>query len=158
MTLSEKFVGTWKLLEFKTVESDTNVIYPMGKNPEGYIIYTPDGYMSVCLMMQDRPKLELSMQELLEYKSMKFSKLIKNLFKYIKATLRYFEASRNYVSYAGTYEIQDNKVIHHLIASLIPDWVGIDLERTFEFIEDRLILSPPNMGNVSSALTWQRIR
>ncbi|MEM1171408.1 MAG: lipocalin-like domain-containing protein [Cyanobacteria bacterium P01_H01_bin.35] len=156
MTSPDKFVGTWKLLEFKTIDSG-KTIYSMGENPEGYIIYTPDGHVSVCFMMRDRPKLGLSMLEMQELKNIKFGNLIKKFFKYLKATLSYFKASRNYVSYAGTYEIQDNQVVHHLTVSLIPDWVGIDLVRTFEFLEDRLILSPPVMGNVSSALTWQRI-
>ncbi len=154
----DQFVGIWKLLEFKSVESDGKVIYPMGKDPQGYLIYTQNGYVSVSFMKSDRPTMSLSPTEVQELKNLKLGlNLITKLPKFLKATLSYFKASRNYVSYAGTYEIKNNQIIHHLEVSLIPDWVNTDLIRYFEFIEDKLILSPPLMGGVSSALTWQRV-
>ncbi|MDJ1175524.1 lipocalin-like domain-containing protein [Roseofilum capinflatum] len=158
MATQEQFVGTWKLLEFKSIDSEQNEIYPMGKNPTGYIMYLPNGYMSVSFMMSDRATMDLTPEEVQDLKNIKPGlKLIQKLPKFIKATLRYFKASRNYVSYAGTYEIKDQQVIHHLDVSLIPDWVNTDLIRNFEFVDDKLILSPPVMGGVSSALTWQRV-
>lgn len=158
MATKDQFVGTWKLLEFKSVDSEQKNIYPMGKDPQGYLIYTAEGYMSVSFMMSDRATMDLTPEEVQDLKNLKPGlKLIQQLPKFIKATLRYFKASRNYVSYSGTYEIQDQQVIHHLDVSLIPDWVNTDLIRNFDFLDDKLILSTPVMGGVSSSLTWQRV-
>lgn len=148
----KNLVGTWKLLE---VNSDKDV-YPLGKYPEGYLIYTADGYMSASIMKRDRDQLGLSMEEMQELSKGDIGTLVKNLFRYIKVTLRYFQAAKSYGTYTGSYEIQDNKVIHHVKVSLIPDWVGTDLERIFEFSGDRLILRE-QIDDVSYAIIWQRV-
>jgi len=70
------------------------------------------------------------------------------------------EAARTYVAYCGQYEIKDNTVIHHIQASLFPNWVGTDQERFFEFKDDRLTLSTPLIpigGKEQRAyLIWKR--
>ncbi|NEQ77699.1 MAG: lipocalin-like domain-containing protein [Okeania sp. SIO2C9] len=147
------FVGTWKLVE---VSSDKNV-YPWGEHPEGYLIYTADGYMSASIMRSDRCQLGLSLEEMQELSKGGIRTLVKNLFGYIKGILRYFQAAKGYTAYTGSYEIQDNKVIHHVKVSLIPDWVGTVQERTFKFLGDKLILTAPPVGDVSYVLTWQRV-
>ena len=151
-------VGTWKLLEFKTIDARGETIYPMGKTPKGYAMYTQDGYVSICFMMSDRPTMDLSPEEVQDLKNLTPGlKLVKQLPKFIKATLSYFKASRNYVSYAGTYELKDNQVIHHLDVSLIPDWVNTDLIRDVKLNGNQLVLTLPVMGNVYTDLTWERV-
>jgi hypothetical protein len=70
-------------------------------------------------------------------------------------------AVQTYLSYCGKYEIQDNKVIHHIEASLFPNWVGIDQERFFEFKDNRLFLSTPPLlvsGKQQVAnLAWEHL-
>ncbi|WP_193199862.1 lipocalin-like domain-containing protein [Nostoc sp. MG11] len=150
-------VGTWKLIDFKSIDSE-KIDYPFGKSPVGYIIYTQDGYMCASIMTSDRLNLEMSIAEMQEFRNVALKpQLIVDILKYIKAILRYFQAARNYISYSGKYEIIDNRVIHHVEVSLVPDWTGTDLERTVEFSGDKLVLISPLAGNVSFHLTWQRV-
>ncbi|NEO76844.1 lipocalin-like domain-containing protein [Moorena sp. SIO4G3] len=151
----DAFVGTWKLVELKSVDKEQKISYPYGKNPVGHIIYTKEGYMSASIMMSNRLNLGLSMEEIQNGRNVSKLQLITKL-KYIKATFRYFMAARNYISYSGKYEIRDNKVIHHVEVSLIPDWTGIELERTFEFSEDILVLTASSAKN-TIYVTWQRV-
>lgn len=51
-----------------------------------------------------------------------------------------------YIAYFGTYEIQGNTVIHHVRASLVPNWVGGDQKRIIEWVGDNLELSAPPMS------------
>ncbi|WP_424102388.1 lipocalin-like domain-containing protein [Moorena producens] len=113
----DAFVGTWKLIELKSVDKEQKISYPYGKNPVGHIIYTKEGYMSASIMMSNRLNLGLSMEEIQNGRNVSKLQLITNILKYIKATFRYFMAARNYVSYSGKYEIRDNKVIHHVEVS-----------------------------------------
>ncbi|NEO13878.1 MULTISPECIES: lipocalin-like domain-containing protein [unclassified Moorena] len=152
----DAFVGTWKLAELKSVDKEQKISYPYGKNPVGHIIYTKEGYMSASIMMSNRLNLGLSMEEIQNLRNVSKLQLITNILKYIKVTFRYFMAARNYISYSGKYEIRDNKVIHHVEVSLIPDWTGIDLERNFELSEDILVLTASSVGN-TFYLTWQRV-
>ena len=153
----DNLVGTWKLVDFYTVDSEKKVGYPFGKNPTGYLVYTEDGYMSVSIMTTNRPLLGLSVEEMQDLKNVKLGlQLIANLGKYIQASLRYFSAGRNYLSYSGKYEIRDSTVIHHLEVSLVPDWVGLDFERNVEFSEGQIILT--NMvRDTSFNLTWKLV-
>ncbi len=153
----DNLVGTWKLADFYTVDGKKQIGYPFGKNPTGYLVYTEDGYMSVSIMTTDRPLLGLSVEEMQDLKNAKLGlQLIANLGRYIKASLRYFSAGRNYLSYSGKYEIRDSTVIHHLEVSLVPDWVGLDFERNVEFSEGQIILT--NMvRDTSFNLTWKLV-
>ncbi|OZH54432.1 hypothetical protein AFK68_11010 [Hydrocoleum sp. CS-953] len=153
----DNLVGTWKLADFYTVDGKQKIDYPYGKNPTGYLVYTENGYVSVTIMTTDRPLLGLSMEEMQELKDVKLGlKLIANLGKSIKASLRYFSAARNYLSYSGKYELRDSTVIHHVEVSVIPDWVGVDLERNVEFSEGKIILSN-NIKDVFFSVTWKLV-
>ena len=152
----DTLVGIWKLVELKSIDKEQKISYPYGQNPGGQIIYTQEGYMSASIMMSNRLNLELSLEEIQNAKNVSKLKLITNIPKFIKATLRYFQAAKNYTSYSGKYEIRDNKVIHHVEVSLIPDWIGVDLERTFELSEDILVLTASSMDN-NLCITWQRV-
>jgi hypothetical protein len=52
-------------------------------------------------------------------------------------------AADTYFSYCGKYEIRGEKVVHHIEASLYPNWTGEDQERFYTFDGDQLILSTP---------------
>ncbi len=152
----DAFVGTWKLVEMKSVDKEQKISYPYGKNPVGQIIYTQEGYMSASIMRSNRLNLGLSMEEIQNGRKVSKLELITNILKYIKAPFIYSQAAMNYISYSGKYEIRDNKVIHDVEVSLIPDMIGINLERNFELSEDILVLSKLFAGN-TFYLTWQRV-
>ena len=136
------FVGTWRLVSLEVRTSDGQVSYPRGRDVVGYIIYSGDGYMSVVIMPANRPKFvaETLREGSIEEKA---------------------AAADTYQSYCGRYEIQGEKVIHHVEASLFPNLLGVSRERAFKFDGNRLILSPPPslVGGIeqTSHLTWERV-
>ncbi len=115
-------IGTWKLASFEFRYEDGLVIYPWGQNASGFLIYTQDGYMSVVIMKADRPRF-----------------LVSDMF--AGSAEEQAQAAQTYLSYCGTYEIQGDKVIHHVEASLFPNWIGEDQIRFVDKLtKDQLVL------------------
>jgi len=93
--------------------------------------------MSVQIMRRDRPDLsstgwqEISPEE-------------------IKA------AAEGFTAFFGTYEIDESErvIIHRVEGHLLPNSVGKDLKRSFEFSGDQLILKPTENRRV----IWERIK
>ncbi|HEY9674520.1 MAG TPA: lipocalin-like domain-containing protein [Waterburya sp.] len=141
MTLQSQFVGSWRLISWENRDDSGNVSYPFGQDAIGYLIYTDDGYMSGTLMKANRP--HFAGQDILGGS--------------IEEQAR---AAQSYIHYCGKYEIQTNKVIHHIEASLFPNWVGINQERFFEFQGNQLSLSTPpllmNGKQQRGYLIWER--
>jgi hypothetical protein len=119
-----QLVGTWRLVSFEFRSPDGKVHYPVGKNPVGYLIYSGDGYMSATLMTANRTRLDAD--------------LLWAASKEEKVT-----AAGTFIAYCGRYEIKGDRVIHHVEASLFPNWVGEPQERFFKFADDQLSLTAP---------------
>ncbi len=67
-----------------------------------------------------------------------------------------------YLAYCGTYDVDDveKRVIHHVTCALLPEFVGQDIVRTYEFSGDTLTLRTTpvvvNGQERSSVLVWRR--
>ncbi len=137
------FVGTWRLLSFESRTAEGEVIYPLGRDAIGYIVYTEDGFMSVHLMAANRSKYTSG--------------------DWLRGTVaEKVAANDTYIAYCGRYEVQRSKVIHQAEASFFPNWVGTAQERFYELDGDRLVLStsPILIGGatITSRLIWERAR
>ena len=134
-------VGAWRLVSWEDRGEDGEVSHPYGRDPVGYIMYTPDGYMSVIITTANRPTFQVD--DIL-----------------VGSVEERAAAAATCVSYCGSYEVRDGKVIHHVEASLFPNWVGTAQERFYTFEGDRLTLStgPMLMGGSErrAYLTWER--
>jgi hypothetical protein len=105
-------VGTWQLTSFSSLVLDTKeTSRPYGDHPTGYIQYSPGGHMVVFLTSGElKPP----------------------------ASASYTDAERVDVhraiagAYAGTYSVEGNKVVHHILTSWRPEWIGGDQIRYFE--------------------------
>jgi hypothetical protein len=96
-------------------------------------MYQPEGHMSVVLMRPDRPKFASN-----------------NL---MEATTEEVEtAFEGYISYCGSYEVNDQErsVTHHLQLSWFPNLIGTEQKRFFEFAGDRLMLKTPPLSRTST--------
>jgi hypothetical protein len=140
---SELFVGIWRLVSYELRRADGRVTYPMGKDAVGYIMYNDIGYMSVVIMAASRPEFSAEVAQ-------------------AGTDAEKVKAFDTYLSYCGKYEVKGAKVIHRVEISFYPNWVGTDLERTFEFEGDRLTLSAPTSSRFgvqyTARLVWQRVK
>jgi len=135
-----KIIGVWKLVSHETEwqatgkrESDK------GKNPAGYVIYTPEGRMMVIITDEGReaPKTDQDRA---------------NLFKSVFA-------------YAAAYRIEGDKLINKVDVSWNPVLVGTEQTRFFKFDGDRLhIVSAwmlsirwPEKGMHRGIMTFKRV-
>ncbi len=136
------FIGTWRLLSYEVRSTDGQITYPWGQDALGYLIYNKDGYMMVAIMSGNRPKFASSdfIGGSVEEKT---------------------DAADTYISYGGRYEVKGDRVIHHIEICSYPNWTGVDQERIFEFVGDRLELQslPILYGGIQQTahLIWQRV-
>ena len=136
-------IGTWKLVSY-TSDVDGNITYPLGKDAAGQLMYDANGYMAAQITDVHRPK----------FATEDFRKL---------APEEMSAAFKGYVAYFGTYEIDEEKkaVIHHVVNSLLPNWMGTDLIRLYEFTGNRMTLRSEAMVRGSHiivlTLVWERV-
>jgi hypothetical protein len=130
---ADEFIGAWKLVSYERRTAAGDLEYPMGAHPVGRIAYDPLGRMSAQLMRADRPHFQSSPGSAEEK----------------------IAAYDGYVAYYGSYTVNpaNHTVVHHVEASLNPNWVGTDLTRSYEFSGSQLILSTAEIR-----LVWERAR
>jgi hypothetical protein len=66
------------------------------------------------------------------------------------------EATLESTAYAGTWDVRGPEVIHHVRASVDPDWVGTDLVRVYHFNADELSLTVRYPNDRYVILVWQK--
>lgn len=57
---ANRLVGVWSLVTYTDEHEDSDDIFPFGSNPQGFLIYTPDGFVSAQLMKPGRPAFHSS--------------------------------------------------------------------------------------------------
>ena len=137
----EELIGAWILERWRTIYDTGRDIFPMGKDAQGWLLYTPDGYMSAFLSRANRPAFETG------------EMLSADNHEKVRAWDSFF-------SYTGRYEIRGTEVIHHIEGSLYPNWIGDAQVRTMRLDGGRLILSTPpqktKRGVQTSEVVWRR--
>ena len=119
------------------------MIYPLGKEAKGYILYTPDGYMSAQIMRPDRPPYQAPDPS-------------------GGTDTECAQAARGYLSYSGPYHVEDDSVVvHESEISLFPNWVDGTQSRKAVLVDRRLELStitPVLFGEEerTAVLVWER--
>jgi hypothetical protein len=138
------FVGTWKLLSSEMRTSTGEVLYPLGEDCAGLLIFDAAGTLSAHLMRQGRPNFVSG-------------DLLRGTDDEIKA------AYQGYVGFWGNYEVDEAKreMTYVITGSLFPNWVGHKNLRYYEFDADRLTLRTPQFlmagTEMAGVLIWQRV-
>jgi hypothetical protein len=138
-----QLVGSWKLVSFHSQNPNGQRAYPFGQNARGRLIYEADGRMAVQLMDPNRPGFA-SDDPL------------------VTAEAEVRAAFGGYTAYYGTYSVNPNEqtIVHHIESALLPNWVGTDQQRHFEFEGKNLALKGPlTLGGVQwmVSLVWERL-
>jgi len=123
--LKQELVGTWEVV---SVVNDNNgkKSEPYGSHPMGYLMFDPNGHVSLQLMRSDIPKVASNNKNTgtdAENKAV------------VQGTLA------NY----GTYKIDEknHKALVHYIGSTYPNWNGTDQERAITITGDQMSLVDP---------------
>ncbi len=142
--MTHEIVGAWRLIATSaTAEAGAPVPAPFGTNPTGLLIYTAEGRMSATISYGERKPLSIADRVCspAEERAAAFS---------------------TFIAYAGRYTLSEDRVIHHVELSLVPNWVDIDLVRLVRFEGERMVLRTPpiSVGGVSEVveLVWERVR
>jgi hypothetical protein len=124
--LRTNLIGAWVLHSYEARSIDgSDVTYPLGVNPRGIIMYTPDGYMSAQLMRSGRPRFSGDDMQLAPEHELA-------------------AAASGYLTYAGPYSVVgDGLIAHHVEVSLLPNWIGGTQYRTAHLSGSVLELGPP---------------
>lgn len=139
------FVGSWRLVASVFWRGE-EVVYPLGERAEGRIWYDGAGNMGAQLMRRERAGLRAG-DETVEG----------------AAVLR--AAFEGYTAYFGGYVVDEGRgvVVHQVVGSLLPNWVGRELVRHYQFSADGnvLTLTTPSMGPADALmvgqLVWERL-
>lgn len=135
----DQFIGLWKLVSCELKSSSGAISYPYGEQPVGQLRYDKAGRMSALLMRPGRPTT---------YNRESLGKL---------TPAEMADVLRGFTAYYGTFDVDEatHTVHHHVQASIYPSNVGTDLNRTYEFSGNRLILVA-TVGSGVMRLVWER--
>jgi hypothetical protein len=105
-------IGTWRLVSCETHDSAGTVRQTFGERPVGYVVYTTDRHVFVQIMLSAHPGSAVTDP--------------------FSGTSEDCWLALGYAAHAGTYELLDGRVVHHLEMCLFPPYVGVELTRTLE--------------------------
>mgnify|MGYP000879996074 FL=1 len=118
---ASRLIGTWRLVEFCTVDRPGDTTYSLGRHPIGFYIYDAAGNMSLQAM-RATPLAAFTKDSV--------------------ALSGMAEVRRSYYGYFGTYTVtSDSTLVHHVRGGTIPSYIGTDQRRNFRFRGDTLSLS-----------------
>ena len=136
-----KILGIWRLVSYEVESQATREREPVvGKNPTGYILFTPEGRMMVVNTGEGRKPASTDQDR---------AELFKSL-----------------VAYTGMYRVEGDKWITKVDVAANPAWVGTEQTRFFRVDGHRLQESTPEMkwaarpekGTVRFILMYERAK
>jgi hypothetical protein len=133
--------GIWKLVSYEVeIQATGQKEFPMGKNPTGYVIFTPEERIMFILTAEGR----------------KPAKTVEERANLLSTV----------IAYAGTYRLEGDKWITRVEVAWNPDWIGTEQTRSFKVDGDRLqVLTPwrvmpnwPEKGMTRSIISFERTK
>ena len=137
-----QLLGTWKLKSFVREVAATGERYnERGEHPNGYLSYAGDGRMYAIITWDNRASphdvVATSDERIKLYGTM--------------------------ISYAGTYTVDADKVIHHVDISWNQTWTGTDQVRFYKLDGNTLTITSAPSRNFTdgregrSILVWEKV-
>jgi len=143
-TLASQLVGVWVLLSYTNQQPDHGDTHPFGPRPQGFLIYTSEGFVSAHLMKPGRAAFRSA--------------------DWHHATPEeYQDSGSGYIAYCGIYEVDEERgsVTHTPSVSLLPNLIDGRQIRFINLHDGFLTLrttgtAVPNGLSVTSRLEWKR--
>lgn len=136
--IASQLVGVWRLVSYRDEQHGHEASFPFGPKPEGFLIYTADGFVSAQLMKPGRPSFQSH-----DWHG--------------GTPDEYRRAGSGYLAYCGVYEVdEENKTVTHIPSvALVPNLIFQRQVRSITIKGDRLTLCATGTPAVSR-LEWQR--
>jgi Lipocalin-like domain len=142
-SIASRLVGVWKLVSYTVEQEGQEDGLPFGGEPEGFLIYTPEGFVSAQLMKPGR-----SLFQGHDWQG--------------GTADEYQQAGSGYIAYCGSYEVdQENETVTHTPAvALVPNLILKPQLRSITLVGERLtlraVIPMTNGASATSLLEWQR--
>ena len=122
--LREQLIGAWKLVSYVEEPVDGSApFYPLGEEPKGIIMYTPDGYMSAQLLTPGQKPFGEDRSG--------------------GTDADWAQVGRNYVAYTGHFFLDEKGdsqgrpvLMHHMRTSSLPYLIGDTQRRMVKITEE----------------------
>lgn len=117
-------IGTWKLLSWISMDAESRVVVNVfGERPNGYLIYTAGGRMTVNLSADGRKPLSGD--------------------RFTTPAEERAQAFSTNIAYSGTYDIMPEGINHHIEVATFQNWVDTDQFRFTTVVGNRMIVKTP---------------
>jgi len=138
--ISEALVGTWACHRWTMRYEDGRVTRPFGLRPNGFILYTADGFMTATIMAAGRKRFR--------------AKNPRDASEAERA-----KAFDSYFSYAGRWRLRGSRIEHEVRVALNPGLVGTSQWREVLLEGSRLTLAAVEKtanGTRRHEIEWRR--
>ena len=108
-----QLIAHWKLVSFTEQKPGGEWADALGARAHGSISYSDSGHMQVLIGSPQRPRFRGEWSAIPDADKARCLDLM--------------------VAYAGSFSLQDDRVIHHVTTCWIPNWEGRDLVRQASF-------------------------
>lgn len=142
MSIREKLLGTsWELVRYQSEDIDGNLMYPLGADAKGVIIFTVNNQLSVHITAADR-EADITEEKLERYNTEAEKEM----------------ARIGYHGYSGPFDLDEKSSVltTHVKISVLSDYIGSDQNRSAKLDGDYLHLS--NVQHPERKLVWKKIK
>ena len=135
MAIDPELVGRWQTTSMEQRYDDGRVVVPFGKDLEGFLQYSADGYMCGLMQRSGRTPFTSGGQ-------------------WTASDEEKARAYDNFLTYSGRWEVKpDNLLLHHIEISLFPNWIGATQSRVYKLMGDELEITARIEPEAPMALT-----
>ena len=140
-SIAARLIGVWTLVSYTQQQAGHEDTQPFGPKPEGFLIYTKDGYVSAQLMRPGRSLFQSA--------------------DWLAGTAEeYRESGSGYIAYCGAFEVdEENATVTHIpSAALLPNLIHQRQLRFVTLTGDKLTLRAATATGavVTSTLEWEK--
>jgi hypothetical protein len=144
-SIKDQIVGSWTLLLADNIKDDGSHVPGYGPNPEGTIIFTPNGHYSLQIIRYGVPAFASKDR--------------------MSGTANEYKATvQGMISHFGTYTIDEagKSITFRIEASSFPNWDGTVQKRSVTAITDEVVTwntpAPSAAGYTHTEVAWKKAK